>query len=1520
MADRDTDPRVESTPVDSDAVGELPSLNVAGDAGELPEPITPSGPVLEDTTGQMLMYEGYPEEVESALVRTERFVRDQFGDEVAKAVTRPNPSLDELPDGVTMEEVWAAVEPVMAEELPTWRAADEFRRNFAEQGGNPAALDWSYLRAMAAYMGDMAQDGTSGVANGLAESRSWWSSVKKGFANTAARVITHPDFQVGLQTLDFFTWANKKTKLAFVPREERAEIEQRVLPKITLDDGSTYQVATGQAISNLWDRAWGANTQLNGWAIENLGKLVGSQTLQDVGQRSRKRGAEMRTEAAENISEAASLMGEHLSWTEVIERNDPGIFVSAAQAQLAMGGTSPEEWDKLRAEVRQADSIDPLLAFLKGTPGGDSVLASWAITDGVAELALDPTVIAGEAVAKAPVAVQAATKALAPAKHAQVTSKVARTTRRFEDAIDAVDAARAHVARVEEATIGQARRTGGQISREQAIRLSNARRQLANEEAWMGRFADPGPNDVIIPRSRRTHPEHPSVDMKTTEKYVENYPYIDRETGQFSLVEVEGEFTRQKTTTELAQELHELRVKELGRDADSILPRTDQTEGLPLFGVDDAEQAGDALNHVVRTGGVGMDDVWLHQPNPLHETLPPGFGGPETEFGLIDWRALDTANDVTKAERQFLSSSGARQFELGYSTRRGLHRQMDIVRQNLGAARAAKNKPAIKTYEKELRQVKEAIRAAKDDEVLIAADKAFDKRAWLPRAQKSVQEDPGRFSQMLESFSDVMLETAYPGGFGVRRLQQTKFGQLFIPFREPQRFYETFAPDMWDRVSGGFQRYHSQNRAWNEALVRNGEKAGLLKKRSNWDPRKAFKPYEVDEAKNEQLFDLLNTRVDSDEFAELAANADDALMALHDDIRKQMDHWADVQGIGKGPDSPRYLGGYMRHAVTADQFAGGARPIEYIGVPRNADVFVSHLLPRTGDAKNIRKDALAVLDLYGRAANRKLHVEPLFDDIMATGSELAAKHKNPIMQQYANDLVAELSGKPTPWMARVDQFMGWGVENFVPRITREGGKLPKARLDRKWEPGTLDRTLTGLSGLLWAGTLPGNPRYGLMQIATGVATTGSRYGLYRTTRGLFQQATREGQAVSRAAGTYDEFLNIFESDKMRAFSKLMAEKGYSFSPMGVMSTGMAEEFIRGMTFHAAVDMHMTKLGISTWAEAAELGFAQRIAMEAVRSSQEVNHMFGALGRSPMMTRGLFQSKGLATSTTQFLSFMPKQTEELLSQFNRNPGYIVEYMALSGAMSRIAAETGGIDITNYVGLGYLPTDPVDDFQSPLMGALQSLIGFAAASSQHDRQEMALKGREFLDTIDNLMPMMVAWEAASRGAERLTTGEHISSTGKLNRSLEMGEFSVEDVTAEGLGSALGPVGLQDQDAPFPTVGGDVLPALFGQQAIRDRLQRRGIEAMNDTIDRYLFEAQVRVGELQDALQEDDVAAAREVIDILRTDFNIYIDPKRALENRIYSQELGAVFRTLNDRAPKQVKKQIYDQIQNFGLRIE
>ncbi|MCP3656975.1 MAG: hypothetical protein GY766_19110, partial [Herbaspirillum sp.] len=324
------------------------------------------------------------------------------------------------------------------------------------------------------------------------------------------------------------------------------------------------------------------------------------------------------------------------------------------------------------------------------------------------------------------------------------TSGVARRTQRFEDAVDAVKAAEAHVARVEKVADSQAGATGGQISMENARKMVLARKQLAREKLWLANFEDAGASEPILRRTARRNPE-----------------LIPETRTELAYLEGKSSGTMLRNVDDIADELRQTRRLELQREADTTID-WDKVDDLPLFsqrqllGPDDAEQAGDALNHMVRTGGVGIDDVATTSGAPELKLVP------DSQIGLIDWTAIDKANQATKAERQFLSTAGARQFDLGSSTRRSLARQLDVVRRNLGLARERGDKAAIQTFTNELNNVKDTIKTM-GKQGLLSKAKTFDD-AWLPPSQQGILQDPGRFNSWLDGAGDRAMRSLYPGG------------------------------------------------------------------------------------------------------------------------------------------------------------------------------------------------------------------------------------------------------------------------------------------------------------------------------------------------------------------------------------------------------------------------------------------------------------------------------------------------------------------------------------------------------------------------------------------------------------------------------------------------------------------------------------------------------------------------------------------------------------------------------------
>jgi hypothetical protein len=545
---------------------------------------------------------------------------------------------------------------------------------------------------------------------------------------------------------------------------------------------------------------------------------------------------------------------------------------------------------------------------------------------------------------------------------------------------------------------------------------------------------------------------------------------------------------------------------------------------------------------------------------------------------------------------------------------------------------------------------------------------------------------------------------------------------------------------------------------------------------------------------------------------------------------------------------------------------------------------------------------MLALDIYGRAFNRKRIVEPMLEDIIQTGVELGKKHNNPMFVTYANDFVNQLEGRPT--------FHGRKIDDWIGGALNKDGKL-------RWVPSAIDRALIGVSSLFWAGALGGNPRYPVMQVATGLATTVGRFGLFRTSRALWEMGTPEGQLINKQIGTYDSFTTIYESGFMRNFADMMkrastplekveiasqgmaqtiSKHGYTVSPIGVMSTAQTEEFIRGVTAHAAVDMYMSKLGISSWEEAIEKNMGRRIMFEALRASEEVNHMFGALGRSPWITR--MAGRGPTVSATQFLSFIPKQTEELLSQFQRNPGAIAMFMAASGWMSRIAAEQLGINTTNYVGFGYLP-ETLDDVSAPAVDTMMNLMSFLSAASRRDPAEAKRAAEQFLNSASTMIPLMSGIKTVGKTHERLTTGEITAASGNKVRDLDFKELlsTNPSISLTDIGTAIRPEE-GNPNALAPGLGGELLPSLFGQQNIREEVARRGLKTMQAESRRIYFNVRNLVDDVIKGYEDGDVDAMRAAAAELGNTYNIRIQSDRPFIAAIEAREISQFLRQVKE----------------------
>lgn len=980
-----------------------------------------------------------------------------------------------------------------------------------------------------------------------------------------------------------------------------------------------------------------------------------------------------------------------------------------------------------------------------------------------------------------------------------------------------------------------------------------------------------------------------------------------------------------KNTNVLAEELHQARKLSLERS--SIEPIDwDKYDDLPLFeqrqvlGPDDVEQNARVLEHMVHSGGTGIDDITtttrISDPMPEYNVgLSSG-----NQDAHIDWTRIDRANDITKLEREFMSTSGGRQLNLFESDKDTLKRGGEVaglLRRKLSTQRLAMRQQALankkggrirNAYDENMRKMAayyqeqakvlrkaadEAANAPKDWWAEIEGDGA----TWLGGHSTPLLKDPERLQKWLAAGGYRLHRSLYPGGVAMNtmeiitgaenatgklgkwsRTQRQSMGQRLSLFREPHRFFAHYAPREWQEIRAGYENYHRASTRDFDRFIHLGERAGIVVKKEGIKKKLAHTDWYVDKKRSEQAFDILNinrsTEVGMEEFEAAFAKADPQMQEFVAETQKWLDHAADLQGIS-GTD--RYITGYITHVWKRKDFANGARPLEYIGLPANANTWVAHLLDRTGGKGGYVKDVMLALDFYTRGVNRKLYLEPVYDRIIQTGRRLAYNHQNPAFLSYANSLVAEMKGQPTVLGKKIDEFIGKGFN---------GRPVQNAT----------DRALTGLTTAWWASALPGNPRYPIMQVATAVATTSGRFGLYRTMKGLLSQATVEGRALAKAAGVEREIKQVFESDIFRKLSEFVSRAPLTISPMGLTSTQGVENFIRGMTFHASLDQQLTKMGFATWQEAKAAGFAERVMFEALRASEEVNHVFGAMGRSPWATR--YSSRGVAAATTQFLGFVPKQLEELAAQAWRDPGAIAEYMAISGYISLIAAEEMGVDMTDYVGLGFVP-NTAREMQSPFVQTLMAGVDYMAAWSEYDKDGMNQAGTLLVKNATTMLPLAVGFNAAVKGWERIQTGELTSQLGKKERNLEFSQISSE--------------------RPNPALGSDLYPTITGQQSIRDRMYYQAKRRTTRKAQNLRAEITADIRSAVDMLEDKNVQGFDDKVQEIFAKYGMGAPSADRYINEYMTREISWFLRTVPDADANLILDMI-EEMTNAGVRME
>jgi len=1249
---------------------------------------------------------------------------------------------------------------------------------------------------------------------GMAEARSNWDkfveATGENFAKAKQTGSTNIDLGLGL--LDVFQRIDNWTKYGLahllpteIPPSKMAEIKLQYMPTVRLlDPKITKEFSTGTEAS-LWitgQKMWGAANTIAAFADEGVAKLLEGMRMPD----------------------AAAVM-EDLSNRAKTTSKEQANLTQGQIPQLVAGLAPTLSWQTLAESQWDPKDMDDVYKTYDDMGAyGDAAIAAQTIGWAGMDLVGSPAMVIGSIPSKIMSTIPKITKLMTPIKDLTILEETAKRTYDFDRAEQALKSSKDITATAQTAVDNAAKL--GSVSADLYKTLIKSKENELRNQAWFDQFMDPGEYEPIMPRTARRNPEF----------------IPDAEVLQYEFRKDAVPTTRKADMMEIASDMQHARKQALVKGPPIVSHWDDGQLDLGtvqqrvLLGPDDTETAGDALNLLVQ--GATIDDITTLPLAPEYYTQPT------VATSLVDIRKITHNNELVKAKLRLAQFA---QNELGASYQILVQQEKDAKTALYHAKRVA-DPAEIDALRAQLKQIKKTKRALADH-----ADTPYDTR-WLPPKAKGIMESPERFNRWLEVAGDRVVRSAYPGGLNIR-LWHSQFGQGVSPAREPMRYYQAFAPDAWERMRNDTMRFDQALRAGNNLVVRETEASGIVTERLKFDPAKAFSPYQRNKELDGQLFDVLNTHKLDAKFQPMYDALTPALQRNHDRFRDVLDHFADLQGIS---NTDRYLEGYIRHTWDARTFQNGARPIEMIGLPAKGEVFASHLMKRHG-FKGYQRSAVLAMDIYLRSAYRKLILEPMYKDIIQTGLDISKQTGNSTHITYANDLVAGLKGTPSFLGAKIDEAIG-GAWN-----SGGGVKLPFRQDKIKWKPGIIDRTSFGFMSLVHNALLSGNPAYAILQISSGLATTSGKYGPLRTLKAVMQMATKEGQQISQASGTYRPFVDFLELPAMRKINEFFTTKVPA--PPLMMTNNMAEAVSRKITFMAELDLRLTKGGFKNIKEASKAGVLKRYLFEALRSSEEVNHMYGPFGRSPwaMRTFGTTQ----AGAATQLLSYIPKQTEELLAQFTKNPGSIFQYLAASGWILHTAANSG-VDLTRAVGLGYVPQS-ITDITSPAVDAALTNLELMQAMNDNDPDAVQKSSEKLAKLLPLLIPTSQMFLKAGKAAQRYQTGEVQTPSGSKLYNMQMYRK-----TGEG-------------------IGGEMFPTLMLQPNLRETLQRRALEESRAENRRFAYNAHKALDNFVDASEAGDVEAAAKLRDELLNVYKTRLSPEQ-LQAILEARSLSQAFRDM------------------------
>lgn len=838
-------------------------------------------------------------------------------------------------------------------------------------------------------------------------------------------------------------------------------------------------------------------------------------------------------------------------------------------------------------------------------------------------------------------------------------------------------------------------------------------------------------------------------------------------------------------------------------------------------GPDDAEYAAEGLARM--THGASEDDITMRLqaiPERMAETgsrIVPG-----TKMGMID---MDRIHKTLYAAKKKAKARGLELWEYDSGAA--------FMDEALNALKV-ESPPKVPKKKKGYATLEE-YRANAPKKGKKYRDVPYDE-AWLPKKRPRTEDlvANGWWDNHQASNFDRIAGGLYPHTWQIKFPAMLRAGVMFM--REPMRVLEIVDPGKsWPLLRSAMHNAENETTRLKSVFDGAMQEFGALNVRDRGRLAKLIRTntkekVEVNKALSEKLFDILNTSTSSEKYAELTADLTGAQRKAVADIRHELNLIADRLGI-TGSDT--FIDGYIHHAFDASLYARGAMPPEHAGMSRSGNVFLGALLKRNGE-QGFTRDAVGALEVYSRGVSRKLHLEPAlqrFHDRAKWTMKYGAP-ENKFFGKYADLLIAQLRGEPS--------YMGGLVDSAAGAIAAAAGKT--------YVPGTVSRKVMAVNSLIYSSLLAGNRRYPIMSIATGLATTGAKYGMFRTLKGMFKMATPEGQILFKHMQGDKQWGRIFESDLMTNFTEKFTKFAAETRLLGTVSTTDTENFIRGMTFWASIDEVLTKLGHTDIRMADEAGLLEEVLFNAMRTTEEVNHFFGVGSKPPIFSK---ISKSGSALGSQFLSFPFKQSEQLLAMGKDDPGQIARFIMLSGWISRVGAQELGIDLQDYVGIDD-SVPHITGMESPgvaLLASMAKMIGTMTAlgDGHASAEEATASVNDFLQAGEVVIPFLRLAREGAQMLEMDATGRKSTPGLGYGRDVKAEYFSLGD----------------RMSVPLPTgAKGDrseVLGIATGARTIEETLQQNARKEVRHAVNQAAIE---RLSLVEDAKHAMDSGNWEEV----------------------------------------------------------